>query len=162
MAKKPKSFEQQYPLISLWVLQQGTIEIGQDGMSKSFIRVLDEGGTVWEGKRKYKSLDAALADAEAGIEEWDDENGVLDHSELPEVEDEDEGGFVEVESSMIRAVRYHAKDKELEVIFNSGSIWIYSEVPKSTYQGLLKADSKGSYMRGRIIGEYPERQSRRR
>jgi hypothetical protein len=31
------------------------------------IRVLDEGGIVWKGRRSYRTLDAALAEAEAGV-----------------------------------------------------------------------------------------------
>jgi hypothetical protein len=35
-----------------------------------FVRVLDEGGQVWEGKKKYPSLEAALADLDTGIADW--------------------------------------------------------------------------------------------
>lgn len=151
--------DKRFPALAAWVMQQGCIEIGDDGESKTLIRVLDEGGIVWEGKRKYKSLEEALAHAEQGIREWDEENEVLDFEVSDESEDD---GWVEVESSMIRMVRYRAKEKELEVIFNSGATWAYEDVPKSAYQGLLKADSKGSYMRGHIIGEYDERRVRKR
>jgi hypothetical protein len=46
----------------------GWIEIGQDDDSQSFVRALDMGGMVWEGKPKYKSVDAALDDLEAVLE----------------------------------------------------------------------------------------------
>ncbi|MEW5803221.1 MAG: hypothetical protein AB1847_14080 [bacterium] len=41
------SFEETYPNIAYWVESQGWIEIGQqDDSNGSFIRALDEGGTV--------------------------------------------------------------------------------------------------------------------
>ena len=61
-----------------------------------------------------------------------------------------------VESSMIYAVGYDTKTNELEVVFNSGQVYRYMEVPKSEYEDLLTADSKGRYMRACIIGLYPE------
>lgn len=62
-----------------------------------------------------------------------------------------------VESSMIHAAGYDAEARELEVVFSSGKIYRYQDVPRSVYEGLLAADSKGQYMRARVIGEYDER-----
>jgi hypothetical protein len=42
----------------------------EDSNSGSFIRVLDEGGLVWESDKPYTSIDKALADAEQAIAEW--------------------------------------------------------------------------------------------
>ncbi len=67
-----------------------------------------------------------------------------------------------VDSSMIKAVGYKAEDKELMVIFNSGKTYYYTDVPQKEYDNLLEADSKGSYMRGNIIGFYPYYQGRRK
>jgi len=53
-----------------WVRDFGTIEIGYCHQTRSFIRVLDEGGMIWKGRRSYASLEAALADAEAGVARW--------------------------------------------------------------------------------------------
>ncbi len=64
------SIERAYPRVVEWVKTQGWIEIGQDDYSRSFIRVLDEGGMVWEGGEMYASLDDALQAAEQGIEAW--------------------------------------------------------------------------------------------
>lgn len=63
--------------------------------------------------------------------------------------------LIEIESSMIQAVGYDEKLKELEVVFNSGNVYRYTQVPKKEYEGLLKADSKGQYMRANIIDVYP-------
>jgi hypothetical protein len=58
------------PHLWRWVAEFGTVEIGHCRQTRSFIRVLDEGGLVWKGRRRYRSLDAALADAEAGVAKW--------------------------------------------------------------------------------------------
>ena len=66
----PSLFQETYPLISEWITTQGWIEIGQiEGMSP-FIMALDEGGVVWEGKKKYKTLDQAFQAWERGLAEW--------------------------------------------------------------------------------------------
>ena len=48
------------PHIAEWVQDHGWIEIGQDEHSTSFVRALDIGGLVWEGKTRYGSLDEAF------------------------------------------------------------------------------------------------------
>ena len=70
------TFEQQYPTIQRFVKEIGWIEIGQDSVVTSFVRAYDQGGTVYEGKSSYRSLDAALADLEVGIQAYLDENGI--------------------------------------------------------------------------------------
>ena len=65
-----------YPTIARWVQEYGWIEIGQDDMSRSFIRALDDGGMVWEGRRSYPTLDAALQDLEVGLIAWMQEQGL--------------------------------------------------------------------------------------
>ena len=65
------SFEKIYPNISRWVDEhEGWIEIGYDADSplSSFVRALDCGGMLWEGKDSYDSLDEALQDLNAGLE----------------------------------------------------------------------------------------------
>jgi hypothetical protein len=59
--------EDTYPNVAAWVIGGGWIEIGQDDYSRSFIRVLDAGGMIWEGKTRYSSLDAALQDADRAL-----------------------------------------------------------------------------------------------
>jgi hypothetical protein len=63
-------FEDTYPRISEWVTTQGWIEIGQIEGLPTFIMVLDEGGLVWQGKKKYKTLDKAFQVLEKGLAEW--------------------------------------------------------------------------------------------
>lgn len=61
-----------------------------------------------------------------------------------------------VESSMIHAVGYDEASSELEVVFNSGQVYRYVDVPRAEYEGLLASESKGRYMRARIIGLYAD------
>ena len=80
MAKRNKPdppadpFVELYPNVAAWVLD-GWVEIGRDGYSKSFVRVLDIGGIVWEGEAKYPTVHAALLALDAAIAEWLEENG---------------------------------------------------------------------------------------
>ena len=59
-----------------------------------------------------------------------------------------------VESSMIHAVGYDRKTRTLEVVFNSGKVYEYYDVPPKVYKELMAADSKGQYMRAFIIDTY--------
>jgi hypothetical protein len=63
--------------------------------------------------------------------------------------------LIQVESSMISAVGYDEESQTLEVVFNTGGVYRYFDVPKDVYEGLLAAESKGRYMRANIIDVYP-------
>jgi hypothetical protein len=65
-----QSIDATYPTIARWVMEYGWIEMGQDEISQSFIRALDEGGMVWEGQEYYATLGDALQDLEAGLAAW--------------------------------------------------------------------------------------------
>ena len=80
MSKNTKSLvSASHPHLWRWVNEFGIFEIGLCSQTRSFIRVLDEGGIVWKGRRSYPTLDAALADAEAGVSRWmKDELGITD------------------------------------------------------------------------------------
>lgn len=62
--------EDHYPSLAEWVRQHGWIEIGQDDDSRSFIRVLDIGGMIWEGAEEYPTLDNALQAADQAVTTW--------------------------------------------------------------------------------------------
>jgi hypothetical protein len=70
----PDPFAALYPHVAAWV-QDGWVEIGRDDYSRSFVRALDIGGLVWEGKTSYPSLHEALRALDAGIGAWLEENG---------------------------------------------------------------------------------------
>jgi hypothetical protein len=65
-----QSIDATYPTIARWVREYGWIEIGQDEMSRSFIRALDADGMVWEGQEHDATLGDALQDVEAGLAAW--------------------------------------------------------------------------------------------
>ncbi len=62
-----------------------------------------------------------------------------------------------VESSMIHAVGYDPERRLLEVVFNSGRVYCYEDVPPEVYEALMAAESKGRFMRAAIIDVYPYR-----
>ena len=67
-----------------------------------------------------------------------------------------------VESSMIHAAGYDEATKELEIIFNSGHIYRYRDVPQRVFDELLAAESKGQFMHANVLGVYAEYRLSRR
>ena len=63
-------FSKAYPNITYWVEACGWIEIGQDEYGSSLVRVLDEGGLVWESSVEHESVDEALQALEMELAEW--------------------------------------------------------------------------------------------
>lgn len=63
--------------------------------------------------------------------------------------------LITVGSRMLHAVGYDPQKQVLEAIFYSGKIYCYEGVPQKIYQDLMIADSKGQYMRSKIIDSYP-------
>jgi hypothetical protein len=63
-------FAEAYPALTRWVRSYGWLELGQAAGSRSFIRVLDIGGLVWEGGRGRRGIGAALAEADAAVAKW--------------------------------------------------------------------------------------------
>ncbi|MCU0426965.1 MAG: KTSC domain-containing protein [Candidatus Kapabacteria bacterium] len=178
MAKSTKTFEDLYPAIAEWIDTCGWIELGANDMSRSMARVLDEGGMLWEGKNSYPSINAlfdAVEEAvkkELGYDDDDEEESTPPPTSSKKAASKaalkpvsqtssstkatNENTFIPVDSSMIQAVRYNAKTKEMDVLYNSGKVWCYSDVGQKEYEGLMKSSSKGSYMRSNILGCYPE------
>jgi hypothetical protein len=68
-------FERSFPHIAEWVSGGGYVEIGYtDYYVRAFVRALDEGGVIYEGRTEYASIDEALCDLDAGIAVWCAEN----------------------------------------------------------------------------------------
>ena len=69
-------FATAYPHIAEWVRGAGYVELGYTGFGPpAFVRALDEGGTVYEGKPEYGTIDEALQDLDHGIGRWIAETG---------------------------------------------------------------------------------------
>lgn len=63
-------FETLYPAVNRWIEEFGWIEIGADEYSTSLIRVLDEGGMVWEIEDEDVTLHHALMEANLALEKY--------------------------------------------------------------------------------------------
>jgi len=64
------SFDKTYPGTTRWVKDYGWIEIGQTDYTSSLIRVLDEGGMIWESNEDYETMDKAMQALETALAEW--------------------------------------------------------------------------------------------
>jgi len=60
-----------------------------------------------------------------------------------------------VVSSDLSAVGHDASQRVLEIEFLSGSVYQYSGVPASIYQGLMTASSHGRYFHAYIRSSFP-------
>jgi hypothetical protein len=60
-----------------------------------------------------------------------------------------------VQSSNLKSVGYDATSKTLEVEFNSGGIYQYSNVPKDIYMGLMRASSHGIFFARYVKDHFP-------
>ena len=59
-----------------------------------------------------------------------------------------------VQSTDLRSVGYNAVSAVLEIEFNSGGVYQYSNVPVSVYQALINAPSHGKYFHANIKDRY--------
>lgn len=62
-----------------------------------------------------------------------------------------------VSSSNVYSIGYDDSSNILEVQFNNGSIYQYSNVPYSIYKGLMSAASHGNYLHAHVKGIYSYR-----
>jgi len=61
---------------------------------------------------------------------------------------------VRVESSSLSSVGYDADTRTLEIAFREGGVYRYYGVPADVYEGLMAADSHGSYFTHSIRPHY--------
>ena len=57
-------------------------------------------------------------------------------------------------SSVVAAVRYDEKTLKLRVIFQSGAIYDYLDVPQQVYNEMMKAFAKGEFLNREIKPKY--------
>lgn len=60
-----------------------------------------------------------------------------------------------ISSSNLRAVGF--ENGTMRILFHSGGLYEYYNVPDSAYRGLVSAGSAGSYFHSFIKGRYSER-----
>ena len=41
-------FEKKYPYLATWIHKEGRLELGSDYYSSSILRIINEGGMIWE------------------------------------------------------------------------------------------------------------------
>lgn len=59
-----------------------------------------------------------------------------------------------VESDVIHAIGYDDETSVLEIIFNSGAIYQYRNVPHQVFEEFMRAESKGNYFQNNIRDEF--------
>jgi hypothetical protein len=59
-----------------------------------------------------------------------------------------------VTSSNIAEIGYDEDRRVLEVLFKTGSVYQYFDVPLQEYQGLMQASSCGQYLNANIKGRF--------
>lgn len=59
-----------------------------------------------------------------------------------------------VNSNAIHAIGYDPKNRQLEVIFTGGGIYLFENVPHDVFVQFLRSPSKGSFFRRRIQGRF--------
>lgn len=57
-------------------------------------------------------------------------------------------------SSVVAAIKYDAAASVLRVIFVSGMIYDYKNVPEEIYKAMKTASSKGTFLNTEIKGKY--------
>lgn len=62
-----------------------------------------------------------------------------------------------VDSSNIEAIGYDENTRELWIRFLEGGTYLYSNVPLATYEDIMRADSKGSYLNREVKPNYQYR-----
>lgn len=67
-----------------------------------------------------------------------------------------------VDSAAIHAFGYNADTRLLEIIFNEGGIYYYSDVPSVVYRRMTRSTSPGRFFHENIRGRYPYRRLGRR
>lgn len=62
-------FSKYYPAVHHWVQNYGNIEIGEDDNTHSLIRLIDEGGTLYEDHAS-ENFDDAMVEIEAFLKDY--------------------------------------------------------------------------------------------
>lgn len=62
--------------------------------------------------------------------------------------------WIPVTSSSLINVRYDETSQTLEIEFKGGRIYQYFDVPIQIFEGLIHADSKGTFFHSNIKGHY--------
>lgn len=59
-----------------------------------------------------------------------------------------------VQSSLLSSFGYDEEEHKLQVTFNKGGTYVYSDVPEDVYESMKEADSVGKYFLAHIKDRY--------
>jgi len=65
--------------------------------------------------------------------------------------------WIAVDSSNISALKYDEKERILSVRFHQGATYEFFHVPRSVFEGLMGAASKGQHFHQHVKGKYEYR-----
>jgi len=104
------------------------------------------------GEMEYLEISAPFA-AYEGLQELAE---IVDDDDYDDYnyDDDDEISMLPVESTMASAMGYDEEQQILQIQFNSGSVYQYSEVEIETWKRLQVCDSKGRFFHQEIRGHY--------
>jgi hypothetical protein len=57
-------------------------------------------------------------------------------------------------SSVVASMQYDPSSKELKIVFVSGMVYVYQQVPETEYIAMKTSGSKGTYLNTHIKGKY--------
>ncbi|MEL6458638.1 MAG: KTSC domain-containing protein [Cyanobacteria bacterium J06636_27] len=85
--------------------------------------------------------------------------GLQDLNELiaeppPLLEEEEPFAMLPVASTMASAVGYDSENEVLQIEFNSGAVYQYSDIDEDTFEDLYSSDAIGRYYNQYIKGKY--------
>lgn len=58
-------------------------------------------------------------------------------------------------SSVVNRIHYDPKRHVLTIVYVSGNVYDYKNVPESVYRKMKAASSKGEYLNEHVKGKYP-------
>ena len=85
--------------------------------------------------------------------------GLQDLNELiaeppPLLEEEETFAMLPVASTMASAIGYDSENEVLQIEFNSGAVYQYSDIDEDTFEDLYSSDAVGRYYNQYIKGKY--------
>ncbi|MEO1430473.1 MAG: KTSC domain-containing protein [Cyanobacteria bacterium J06632_19] len=85
--------------------------------------------------------------------------GLQDLNELiaeppPLLEEEESFAMLPVASTMASAIGYDSENEVLQIEFNSGAVYQYSDIDEDTWEDLYSSDAVGKYYNQYIKGKY--------
>ncbi|NJN11240.1 MAG: KTSC domain-containing protein [Richelia sp. RM2_1_2] len=75
-------------------------------------------------------------------------------AEVPPLLEEQEFAMLPIASTMANAIGYDSENEVLQIEFNSGAVYEYSDIDEDTWEDLYTSDAVGRYFNQNIKGRY--------